>query len=331
MKSLERKLARIRSGAYTAQDFIIADAKDADMAFGLTSPGPVRDASGEFTPEFATRAPFLEAIREMTRSGLVDIMLTSASTAEILAGEGLYCDSEVTPAVRYNDTTDIWYPRGGRYGIEPSRPFRTARVPRVRGFADLGLYSVTFSNDLRRDLATLEAYSDFRSEAADLGVRHFLEVFNPAFDIGVARDEMGFFIGDSIVRLLAGVVAAEHPVFLKIMYNGRRAMEALASYDPERLIVGILGGAKGTTRDAFELIFRAESAGARVALFGRKINLAQSPLDLVRLMRAVVAGDLSAEEAVKAYHGVLQEKGIRPALSLQDDLQISDPLLRQER
>lgn len=330
MKSLDRKLARIRSGAYTAQDFIIADAKDADMAFGLTATGPARDESGNFAPGFATRAAYLDAIRTMTRSGLVDIMLTSASAAEILSTEGLYADSEVTPAVRYNDTTDIWYPRGGRYGSEPSRPFRSARLPRIRDFVDLGLYSVTFSNEINRDLATLDAYSAFRNEAADLGMRHFLEVFNPAFDIGLQANELGQFIGDSIVSKLAGVVSAEHPVFLKIVYNGRRAVESLAAYDPERLIVGILGGAKGTTRDTFELVSRSERAGARVALFGRKINLSQSPLDLVRLMRAVVARDISSEEAVKAYHGVLQDKGIRPILQLRDDIAISDPLLLGE-
>ena len=331
MKSLDRKLARIRAGAYTAQDFIIADAKDADMAFGLTAPCPVRDASGRFTSEYSKRAAYLESIREMTRSGLVDIMLTSASAAEILVKEGLYADSEVTPAVRYNDTTDVWYPRGGRYGSEPSRPFRSARLARIKGMVDLGLYSVTFSNEINRDIATLEAYSAFRDEAANLSMRHFLEVFNPAFDIGVPGDEMGYFIADSIVRLLAGVVSAEQPVFLKLVYNGRRAMEALASYDPERLIVGILGGAKGTTRDCFELIERAERAGARVALFGRKINLAQSPLDLVRLMRAVVARELTASEAVKVYHGVLQQKGITPNVALAEDLEISDPILREER
>ena len=330
MKSLDRKLARLRSGAYSPKDFIIADAKDAEMAFGLTAPGPADAGRESASTEFAPRAVYLDAIRAMTRSGLVDIMLTSASIAEILAREGLFAASEVTPAVRYNDTTDIWYPRGGRYGAEPSRPFRSARLSRVREFADLGLYSVTFSNDVARDLATLEAYSTFRAEAADLGMRHFLEVFNPAFDIGVPPDELGPFIGDSIVRLLAGVVAAEQPAFLKIMYNGRRAMEALASYDPERLIVGILGGAKGTTRDTFELLSHAEHAGARVALFGRKINLAQSPLDLVKLMRAVVLRDLGAEEAVRAYHGVLQEKGIEPILPLADDLAISDPLLKAE-
>lgn len=333
MKSLDRKLARLRAGTYTPQDFIIADAKDADMAFGLTAPGPVRqgDGQGNDSPgSFAPRAAYLDAIREMTRSGLVDIMLTSASTAEILAGEGLFADSSVTSAVRYNDTTDIWYPRGGHYGAEPSRPFRSARLPLVREFADLGLYSVTFSNDVKHDLTTLEAYSAFRAEAAGLGMRHFLEVFNPVFDIGVQPDELGTFVGDSIVRLLAGVVTAEQPLFLKLAYNGRRAMEALAGYDPQRLIVGILGGAKGTTRDTFELISRAERAGARVALFGRKINLAQNPIALVELMRVVVTRELSAEEAVRAYHGALQRDGIMPAVPLADDLELSDPLLRSE-
>jgi hypothetical protein len=330
MKSLDKKLARIRTGAYTPSDFIIADAKDADMAFGLTATGPTRDASGAFTAGLASRAAYLEAIRAMTRSGLVDIMLTSASSGEILSAEGLYADSPVTPAVRYNDSSDIWYPRGGSYGTEPSRPFRSACLSRVRPFADLGLYSVTFSNKVAADLATLEAYSAFRAEACELGLRHFLEVFNPAFDVGLPARAIGSFIGDMVVSRLAGVLAAEQPVFLKLAYNGRAAMEALASYDPQRLIVGILGGASGTTRDAFELISRAESAGARVALFGRKINLSQSPLDLVRLMRAVVARELSAPEAVKAYHGALQEKGITAAVPLKNDLLISDAVLRDE-
>ena len=331
MKSLDQKLARIRSGAYTPADFIIADAKDADMALGLTAPGPSRRSDGVATEKFATRATYLDAIRTMTRSGLVDIMLTSVSTAELLTNEGLFADNAVTPAVRYNDTSDIWYPRHGRYGTEPSRPFRSARLPRVRQFVDLGLYSITLSNEIEHDLTTIEAYSAFRAEITEQGMRHFLEVFNPTFDIGVPKNKLGQFIADSIVSRLAGVVSVEQPVFLKIAYNGREAMEDLASYDPQRLIVGILGGAEGTTRDTFELISQAEQSGARVALFGRKINLSQNPLDLVRFMRAVVAREMSPQEAVKAYHGTLQEKGIVPALSLADDIEISDPVLREER
>ena len=197
----------------------------------------------------------------------------------------------------------------------------------MRRFADLGLYSITFSNHLERDLAMLEAYAAFREEAAELGMRHFLEVFNPAFDVGVPAQDLGLYIADAIVRALAGVVSSEHPLFLKIAYNGRYALSRLASYAPQNMIVGILGGSRGTTRDAFELISRAEQAGARVALFGRKINLAQHPLELVRLLRAVVSHEVTAQEAVKLYHHALHQAGIRPMLGLEDDLAITDPVL----
>ena len=43
----------------------------------------------------------------------------------------------------------------------------------------------------------------------------------------------------------------------------------------------MLGGGAGTTRDCFELLHQAERYGARVALFGRKINLAEAPLAMV--------------------------------------------------
>ena len=133
MKSFDRKLANIRAGNYTPQDFIIADAKDADMAFGLAAPGPASHDARRLTSRLATRAVYLDRIRAMARSGLVDIMLTSASAAELLSAEGLYADSDVTPAVRYNDTTDIWYPRGGRYGSEPPRPVSLTPVQHRAG------------------------------------------------------------------------------------------------------------------------------------------------------------------------------------------------------
>jgi len=40
MKRLDQKIANILSDPSGAKDFIIADAKDADMAFGITAPGP---------------------------------------------------------------------------------------------------------------------------------------------------------------------------------------------------------------------------------------------------------------------------------------------------
>jgi hypothetical protein len=40
LRRLDRKLGAITAGRYTPDDFVLADAKDADMAFGLTSAGP---------------------------------------------------------------------------------------------------------------------------------------------------------------------------------------------------------------------------------------------------------------------------------------------------
>ena len=322
MLALDKKLANIQAGKYTSDDFIIADAKDGDIGFGRAA--PVKDAAGHFTP----RATHLEAIREMTRSGLVDIMLMSASTAERLSDEGLFKGGAVTPAIRLNDTTDIWSARGGRYKEEPSRHHRTARVDQARKITDLGLYSITFSNQRDIDAENAEAYTAFRADAGAHKMRHFLEVFNPAFDIRLtAGADMGSFVNDNIVRTLAGVIETDYPKFLKLQYNGPRAMEELASYDPGSLIVGILGGAAGTTRDTFELLSQAERYGARVALFGRKIHLAESPIDIVAMMRQIVARTVTPEEGVKAYHGTLARKGITPVRALADDQAITEEAL----
>jgi len=322
VKALDQKLARIRDGKYTSKDFIIADAKDGDMGFGRTAPGPLRGGD-----RLKTKAEYLDAMTEMTKSGLVDIMLTSVSSAEILTEMGVYKHSKVTPAVRLNDTSDIWTMRGETIKLSPSHPFRTAKLAYAEKVADLGLYSITFSNDVKHDLATLEAYSKFRDELAATKIRHFLEVFNPHFDIKLKDAKLPEFVNDCIVRTLAGVASAEQPLFLKMPYNGAAAMAELASYDPTRLIVGILGGGKGTTRDTFELAAQAEKHGARVALFGRKINLAESPVDLVKFMRAVVEGELRGADAVKAYHDTLAKKKIRPDRELTADQAVTESVL----
>lgn len=323
MTALNQKLNNIKTGNYTPDDFIIADAKDGDMGFGRAAPGPDLNGNG-----LKNRAQYLTAMEEMCESGLLDILLCSASTCEILTQRGLFQRTGVTPAVRLNDSTCIWSHRGGTYRDTPSHPFRTAEISRCRPFANLGLYSITPSNDVERDLETLEAYRDFRMEAASEGMTHFLEVFNPAFDIDLADGvDLGTFVNDFIVRSLAGVTSVDFPVFLKAVYNGPAALEELAGYDPERLIVGILGGGKGTTRDTFELVHQTAKYGGRVALFGRKINLAVAPVPLVRLMREVVAGSVGTKEAVAAYHGEIEKLGLRPERALADDQEITESIL----
>ena len=232
-RRLDRKLDAITTGRYTSGDFVLADAKDADMAFGLTSAGPA--GSGRYR----TRSDFLDDMRALVAQGELDIMLTSASNGERLAQDGSLGD--ITLAVRGNDSTDVWNSRGGRYPTLPSRPFRTADLAAVRPFCDLVLYSMTFNNDLDYDLATLEAYNRFRREAATLGIRHFLEVFNPNAPADLADGQVGAFVNDSITRALAGVTGAQRPLFLKVAYNGPDAMAELAGYDPS-LVVGSWAG-----------------------------------------------------------------------------------------
>jgi hypothetical protein len=96
-------------------------------------------------------------------------------------------------------------------------------------------------------------------------------------------------------------------------------MEELVAYDPH-LVVGILGGGAGTTYDAFKLIAEAQKYGARAALFGRKINQAECQLAFVQFLRLIVERQVTPEEAVRAYHGVLQQLKIKPRRSLEDDL-----------
>jgi len=337
-KSLDVKLAKIRANP-NCGEFIIADAKDADMAFGISSPGKSPEHYAQ-EGKFRSLAEFHECIRQIVRQGLVDIMLMSAYVNEQLTiKEGLFQDSPVTPAARANDATDVWAARHGCYTREPSQPFRSASIDHIQcgqiecdrsGHGDdafpganLGLYSVTFVNDLDQDREALLWYKEFREEAERKRFRHFLEVFDPNVDSGIPPEKLGEFINDNILRTLAGVPESGRPIFLKIVYHGPKAMEELAQYDPN-LVVGILGGSAGTTYDAFRLIHDAQKHGARVALFGRKINHAEHQLAFIEMLRLITDGQIGPAEAVRAYHGVLQAQGIQPQRPLEKDLELTD-------
>src|SRR6476646_1279109 len=145
-KSLDTKLSELKANS-SSKAFIIADAKDADMAFGVRAPGPRSYLSlrGErparFSPEIWTRGEygyrnlpeFLDIIREVTHQGLVDIMLMSAYVNEQLSiKDGLFRNSRVTPAARANDTTDVWAVRHGCYTREPVQTFRSASIDHIQ-------------------------------------------------------------------------------------------------------------------------------------------------------------------------------------------------------
>ena len=88
---------------------------------------------------FKTLEEYREQMRLIARSGLVDIMLMSASSNDALTiRERLFDNSPVTPAVRANDTTDIHLARGADYheravaavphGQHRSHPVRPPRL-----------------------------------------------------------------------------------------------------------------------------------------------------------------------------------------------------------
>jgi len=332
-KSLDIKLANIHADPHGARDFILADAKDADMALAIGAPGRSPESHGQEV-RFRSLSEYRDIITQIVEQRLVDIMLMSASTSELLTIQRrLFDNSPVTPAARANDTTDIHIVRGGRYAEQPSLPFRTASLdhlqcgrvecrPEERALGvDLGLYSITYQNDAGLDRQALAEYKSFREEAERKGFRHFLEVFDPNVPGSVPPELVPAFINDVIVRTLGGVTQKGRPLFLKMVYHGPRAMEELVRYDPH-LVVGILGGSAGTTYDAFKLLSEARKYGARVALFGRKINNAENQLAFVRVLRLVADGEITAEEGVRAYHGVLQRLGIKPHRDLEADMQL---------
>jgi hypothetical protein len=332
-KSLDEKLARIHADPRGAKDFILADAKDADMALGIGATGRSPEMhTGE--ARYRSLQEFRDQIELIVKQGLVDIMLMSAHTNEILTiQKRVFAESHVTPAARANDTTDIHVLRGGRSPTQPALPFRTATLDQIQcGHldctpderplgADLGLYSITFQNDNVIDREALAHYKEFRIEAERQGFRHFLEVFDPNRPESVEPDKLPGFINDAIVRTLAGVPSRGRPIFLKMVYHGPKAMEELVHYDPH-LVVGILGGSAGTTYDAFKLLAEAKKYGGRVALFGRKINNAENQLAFIRFLRWIADGEISPEEAVKAYHSVLQGLSIKPHRTLEDDMKL---------
>lgn len=334
---LVKKLDTLRANP-SANEFILADARDADMAWGVAAPGKPWPGDPSRPDRLRSMPEFLDDIRATVRQEAVDIMLASASVMDRLAHqERLFDTSSVTPAIRANDTTDVWVGRGARYRSRPSRNFSSCHLDEVQygsltaprtgdPVVNLGLYSITFTNDLDTDLANLEAFRAFRAEAERKGFRYFLEVFDPNVDPGIAAEDVPAFVNDCIIRTLAGVPASGRPQFLKIAYHGPRWLEELVHYDPS-MIVGILGGGAGTTFDAFRLLSEARKYGARVALYGRKIKEAEDPLAFIRHLRLIVDESLDPAEAVRSYHDTLARAGIPAKRPLADDLQLTDTVL----
>ena len=337
-KSLDTKIDRIHSDP-SCRDFILVDAKDADMAFGLAAPGTSSEPIAE-SQTFRTIESYREQILGIVEDGHIDVMLMSASTnAQLTIDWQTFKSSSVTPAVRMNDTTDIWLSTGtGSYSTQPPLPFSTCTIKEAQhGWnpveektnatksetvpgANLGLFSLTLNDQATVDQPILNAYKNFRLDAEQSKFKHFLEIFYPNCHESRSQiPDLDRFIADQATRCLAGIPQKNRPLFLKIPYLRPAVMEQLAAYD-KSLIIGVLGGSSGTTCDAFTLAANAKKYGARAAIFGRKINSAEDQRSFVRFLRAVTDDELSPDEAVRGYHAELKKKSVLPKRELRDDL-----------
>ena len=326
-KTLDQKLQRLRSDRSNS-DFIICYAADPDLAAGVLA----------MIHSFPSVDAYRDHMEALVNDAKLDILLTSASSMDELGHRRrLFDNSSVTPAVRANDTTDNWHVRHGLYDTSLSHPYSSSTLDEIRygtltppegatPAVNLGLYSITFNNDVETDRRSLERIREFRINAVRQGFRYFVEIFNPSAPQGLSSEQVPDFVNDCIARMLAGMPDASAPEFLKLTYNGPKAMEDLVSYTPA--IIGVLGGSPSTSLDAFTLLHKAKHHGARVALFGRRIQVTEDPVSFVRVLREVADDNLEPEEAVRVYHGALQKAGIEPQRSLQDDMVIVTPELR---
>ena len=254
-----------------------------------------------------------------SRQGIVDIMLMSASTNDMLDIQRAAVRKQPRHARRAGQRHQRHVRRARRaricravaavpHGHARSHPMRPRRLragrasPRRRP----GPVQHHVQQPARRRPAALEEYRHFRIEAEAKGFRHFLEVFDPNAPRGLVEPtDLPKFINDSIVRTLAGVAQAGRPVFLKVVYHGPGRWKNWSTYDPH-LVVGILGG--GCRHDLRRLQADRRSAeyGARVACSAARSTTPRCQLAFVEFLRLIVDGVISPEEAVRAYHGVLE-------------------------
>ena len=224
-------------------------------------------------------------------------MLVSVSTLERLGSE-IFAASRVTPAVRVNDTTDIWGPRGGL-----TRTSRRGRSEPLRSPAratigcDLGLYSITFNNRVEDDLRSLEAFAASARRRSGAVCATSWRCSTPTWrrDSPPSR-RPGHTSGTASCAPSRGSPGRSAPASSRSPTTARARCPSSAPTTPSSWS-GSWAGRPAPTATRFTLLADAQRDGARVALFGRKIKLAESPLELVRHMRRVVDGEHSPEEA----------------------------------
>ena len=196
-RRLDRKLDAILAGRYTPDDFIIADAKDADMAFGVAAPGPSRAAAphaGDLPGQHA-RAGRGRRARHPAHLGL---QRRAAGVRRLARRRG----HARRAGQRHHRHLEPPRQQLHRRAVAPVPHRRSRRRPPVlRPRAVLG--DVQQRHRARpRHPRGLQRVP--RARPPSVGMRYFLEVFNPNAPVDLAPEDVGAFVNDAIIRTLAG-------------------------------------------------------------------------------------------------------------------------------
>lgn len=311
-KTLQRKLRALRNDPSSSGAFILADAKESDWALaGL----PQRICRSMERPDasfpYPSRKAYLNQIDELLEDSPLDLMVISPGlSAKLTLGGGPFDRSGVSPSVRFMPGESL---------PPPTSLLDSGPIP---------LFSLGFCRDADLDRSELDAYETFRRSGA-ASARHIMELFPACGCDGGPPARVGDILNDRLLHSILEVPPTVRPALLQAPYYGPRLMEQLAGCLPG-VPVGILGGAPGTTFDAFQLLHESSRYGARGAVFGRRIAAAEHQPSFIRMMDYVARGEASPAEAVHAYHGVLQELRVAPRRDLSEDLLASSILLRGE-
>jgi hypothetical protein len=305
-KSLQGKIRALQANPSSSGTFVLGDAKDSDLALrGL----PARVGRSLERPDanfpYPSREAFLDQIAELIESGPLDLMVVSPRVAEETAQRGVFRQCPVSPVIR--SAQGHWLPQAA---VAEGGPSFEGPIP---------LFGVGFCRDEAMDQAELDAYERFRLKAGAAHVRHLLELYPSCGCDGGEPQRVDDILADRLLHSLLEVPPVARPMLVQAPYYGPRLMESLAESLPG-MPVGIVGGPAGTTFDAFRLLAESKRYGARAAIFGRRISAAEHQPAFVRFLDYLAKDDVRPEEAVHAYHGVLQGLGIRPFRELKEDL-----------
>ena len=202
-------------------------------------PAPTATPKGSRTAAFKTRADYLDQVRAIVRQDIVDLMLHVGLEPR---------DPDQRGPVRREPGRDRGPRQRHQRHLGPARRAAIARrrlcrsAPRISRtsstaatawprepaptLTDLGLYSVTFVNDAACGPACNGAVQGLPPRGRGLGAAAISSKcsIRTSGRTSWSREEVGAFVNDSIIHTLAGVPEVARPEFLKIPFNGPKAV-----------------------------------------------------------------------------------------------------------